>query len=174
MNKTKVTAPSVPFSLEEHLKDPEVKAAYEVLEGEFALVRQLVDLRQKRGLTQRELAKRAGMQQPVIARLEGGRPASLGTLRRVAAALDAQVEVRLVPRANAANESLQASAKVNSRNSVRLLHDALFDAVLQTMIDSNFDMFKRINDNEDFGRAVREKIFEQVYRELLEQSGIEP
>ncbi len=70
-----------------------------------------------------------------------------------------------------ANESLQASAKANTRESVRLLHDALFDAVLQTMIDSNFEMFKRINDNEDFGRLVREKIFEQVYREVLEKFG---
>ena len=105
MTKTKAVAPSEPFALEEHLKEPAVKAAYDELEGEFALVRQLIDLRQKHGLSQRELARRAGMQQPVIARLEGGRPASLGTLRRVAAALDAQVEVRLVPRAKAAKAS---------------------------------------------------------------------
>lgn len=91
-------SPSVPWSLEEHLKDPEVKAAYDALEGEFALIRQLIDLRIKRGLSQRQLAKRAEMQQPTIARLEGGRTASLKTLRRVAEALDARVEVRLVPR----------------------------------------------------------------------------
>jgi type I restriction enzyme R subunit len=67
----------------------------------------------------------------------------------------------------AANESLQASAKVNTRENVQLFHDALFDAVLQTMIDSNFEMFKRINDNEEFGRLVREKIFGQVYQEII-------
>ena len=38
------------------------------------------------------------MQQPTIARLEGGRTASLQTLRRVADALDADVRVILVPR----------------------------------------------------------------------------
>lgn len=70
----------------------------------------------------------------------------------------------------AANESLQASAKVNTRGNVQLLHDALFDAVLQTMIDSNFEMFKRINDNEDFGQLIREKIFDQVYREITERT----
>ncbi|MBN1451275.1 MAG: type I restriction endonuclease subunit R [Anaerolineales bacterium] len=79
----------------------------------------------------------------------------------------AELKTRLV-----SNDSLQASAKANSRESVRLLHNALFDAVLQTMIDSNFEMFKRINDNEDFGRVVREKIFEQVYQELLEKFGV--
>lgn len=65
------------------------------------------------------------------------------------------------------NESLQASAKVNTRENVQLLHDALFNAVLQTMIDSNFEMFKRINDNEEFGQIVRAKIFDQVYQEIL-------
>jgi ribosome-binding protein aMBF1 (putative translation factor) len=102
MTKTEAVAPSEPFVLEEHLKEADVRAAYDELEGVFALVRQLIDLRQKRGLSQRELAKRAGLQQPVIARLEGGRPVSLGTLRRVAAVLDAEVEVRLVPRAKSA------------------------------------------------------------------------
>jgi type I restriction enzyme R subunit len=69
----------------------------------------------------------------------------------------------------AANESLQASARVNTRENVQLFHDALFDAVLQTMIDSNFEMFKRINDNEEFGRLVREKIFGQVYQEIIKK-----
>ncbi len=72
------------------------------------------------------------------------------------------------------NESLHESAKVNSRENVRLLHDALFMAVLQTMIDSNFDMFKRINDNEEFGQQVREAIFEQVYQDVLAKLASEP
>lgn len=64
------------------------------------------------------------------------------------------------------NESLQASAKANTRDSVRLLHDILFNAVLQTMIENNFEMFRRINDDEAFGQSVRERIFEQVYQEI--------
>lgn len=77
----------------------------------------------------------------------------------------AELKMRLV-----SNESLQASAKVNTRGNVQLLHDALFDAVLQTMIDSNFEMFKRINDNEEFGQLIRKKIFDQVYKEILERT----
>ncbi|MBW4553247.1 MAG: hypothetical protein KME35_19360 [Aphanocapsa sp. GSE-SYN-MK-11-07L] len=67
----------------------------------------------------------------------------------------------------AENDSLQASAKANTRENVQLLHDALFNAALQTMIDSNFEMFKRINDNEEFGQIVRARIFDQVYQEIL-------
>ena len=93
-------SPGVPWReyLDEQLKNPEFRAEYDALEGEFALICQLIDLRIKRGLSQRDLAKRAGMQQPSIARLETGQTASLRTLRRVADALDADVRVTLVPR----------------------------------------------------------------------------
>jgi ribosome-binding protein aMBF1 (putative translation factor) len=105
MTKTKAPPrqypPSVPWSVDEHVQDPAVRATYDALEAEFALIRQLIDLRQKRGLSQRQLAKRAQMQQPAIARLEAGKTASLKTLQRVAEALDARVEVRLVPRETA-------------------------------------------------------------------------
>ena len=44
------------------LNDPEVRAAYDALDLEYTLICELIDLRIKRGLSQRELAKRAGMQ----------------------------------------------------------------------------------------------------------------
>jgi len=103
MSNRKVTEltwrPSVPWrkSLEKHLENPKVRAEYEALEEEYTLIRQLIDLRIKRGLSQRQLTKRAGMEQPVIVRLEG-KTASLRTLKRVADALDADVRVTLIPR----------------------------------------------------------------------------
>jgi DNA-binding XRE family transcriptional regulator len=114
MSERKVTEqpyrPSVPWreSLEKHLKNPEVQAEYEALEEEYALIRQLIDLRIERGLSQRQLAKCAGMQQPVIARLESGKTASWRTLKRVADALDADVRVTLIRRQ-------AASARVRKR-----------------------------------------------------------
>ncbi len=95
-----VYPPGTPFRdfLEEQLQDPEFRAAYETLEPEDTLIRQLIDLRIERGLSQRELAQRAGMQQPTIARVESGRSASLKTLQRVADALNADVRISIVPR----------------------------------------------------------------------------
>ncbi len=89
---------SQPFEdyLNEQLQDPEFRAEWEALEPEFALIQQLLDLRHKRGLSQRDLAKRAGMQQSSIARLESGRRVNVRTLLRVAKAMDA--DVRVVPR----------------------------------------------------------------------------
>ncbi|HET7087832.1 MAG TPA: helix-turn-helix domain-containing protein [Anaerolineae bacterium] len=50
-------------------------------------------------MSQTELARRVGVKQPSIARLEGrGKTTNLNFLGRVAKALDARLEVRLVPR----------------------------------------------------------------------------
>lgn len=93
-------SPSVPWReyVDEQMKNPEFRAAYDALEPEYTLIRELIDLRIKRGLSQRELARRAGMQQPTLARVESGKTASLRTLRRVANALNADVRVSIVPR----------------------------------------------------------------------------
>ena len=54
-------------------------------------------LRRLRGLTQTELARRVGTQQPAIARIEQGHMPSLRTLLRVAEALNARLVIRLEP-----------------------------------------------------------------------------
>ncbi len=54
-------------------------------------------LRRIRGLTQAELARRVGTQQPAIARIEQGHMPSLRTLLRIAEALDARLIIRLEP-----------------------------------------------------------------------------
>ena len=51
----------------------------------------------KKGWTQAKLARRVGMQQPNIARLEGGNydRVSLPTLKKVARALGAEIKIKL-------------------------------------------------------------------------------
>ena len=62
--------------------------------------------RQARGLSQRELAELCATTQPAIARLEaGGQPPRLGTLLRIADALDCELEVRLRPRTEPRRET---------------------------------------------------------------------
>jgi transcriptional regulator with XRE-family HTH domain len=53
-------------------KNPEVKAEYDLLESEFALIHTLLSMRKKSGLTQDEVAKRMGTQKGNISRLEKG------------------------------------------------------------------------------------------------------
>jgi DNA-binding XRE family transcriptional regulator len=71
-------------------KDPDYEAALDELAPYEDIARQLIAFRLDHGLSQAELAKRCGMSQPAIARLERGQhEPRLATLRRVAHALDA-------------------------------------------------------------------------------------
>jgi transcriptional regulator with XRE-family HTH domain len=58
---------------------------------------QIARLRIRRGLTQAQLAEIAGVREAAIAWLESGSSTpSLSLLRRIAEALDAKIEVRLI------------------------------------------------------------------------------
>ena len=114
MAKRKGTARRIPPGVliddyfERQMKDAEFARAYEELAPEFEIIDQIITLRLKRKMSQRELAAKVGTQQPSIARLERKRQTNdLGFLRRVADALDARLEVRLVPREASSNRAGQ-------------------------------------------------------------------
>ncbi|MEI6385579.1 MAG: helix-turn-helix transcriptional regulator [Spirochaetota bacterium] len=81
--------------LQDELKDAKFREAYEDLEGEFLLAREVMMLRKAKNLSQKELADMAGTSQPAIARLESGKYSnvSLSFLRKVGKALDAVPEI---------------------------------------------------------------------------------
>ena len=54
------------------LVNPEVKAEYEKITGEFVVAEQLISMRSQAGLTQEEVAKRMQTQKSNISRLERG------------------------------------------------------------------------------------------------------
>jgi predicted transcriptional regulator len=82
---------------EEQLKKGELRKEYDALEREFALAKEIIELRRRQNLTQKQLAERIGTSQPAIARLESGsyENLSLSFLRRVAEALGAIPEIHL-------------------------------------------------------------------------------
>jgi len=76
--------------IEEELKDPEFRVFYEEEQIKNQVAKLIVELRQKEGLTQEELAQAAHTTQPVIARLEKGtdkRTPSLNLLNKIAHSL---------------------------------------------------------------------------------------
>ena len=80
----------------ELMKDPEFRREYEALEPQFAMIRALISRRNELRLSQTQLAKLVGMQQPAISRLEGGGlNTTVATLFKVADALDLEVEFKL-------------------------------------------------------------------------------
>lgn len=77
--------------------------AYESLALEYALASQMLQARAKAGLTQDAVAERMGTTKSAISRLEAaGRHApSLATLKRYAAAVGCELQVKLVPQKSA-------------------------------------------------------------------------
>jgi DNA-binding XRE family transcriptional regulator len=78
-------------------RDEEFRLLWDEREAAYKVARELIRLRKKQGLSQSEVARRAGLKQPAIARLESGAVTpTLDTIQRVAHALGRQVEIRLV------------------------------------------------------------------------------
>jgi DNA-binding XRE family transcriptional regulator len=77
-------------------QDPELQAEYERLKPRFDLVDELIRARKQAGLTQADLARRAGVSRHTIASLESAEHSPrLETVVAVARALGRTVEVRL-------------------------------------------------------------------------------
>ncbi|HBR18476.1 MAG TPA: XRE family transcriptional regulator [Deltaproteobacteria bacterium] len=91
-------------TLEEHIKeqmkDPAFKKAWHGLDPEFELLESMLKIRGKAGISQTELARRMGVKQPALSRLERGGigKASVETLKKIADALNARLIVKLEPK----------------------------------------------------------------------------
>jgi DNA-binding XRE family transcriptional regulator len=82
--------------LNKKMKDPAFRKEWEAHNEEFELAKDIIRLRIKAGLTQKDLAERVHTSQPSIARLESGgyQNLSLSFLRRVGQALGVEPQVR--------------------------------------------------------------------------------
>ncbi len=77
----------------------EMEAHARVLARAYDIALQVIDLRRERGLTQKQLAERCGIDQGDISRIERGSTSPTArTLQRIADVLDA--DLRLVARAS--------------------------------------------------------------------------
>lgn len=78
--------------LEKQMHDAEFKKEYEALESEYNLIRQVINARLEKQMTQKELAERSGTKQSSIARLESGNyNPSFKFLQKIATAMGKQV-----------------------------------------------------------------------------------
>lgn len=86
-------------TLNEQLKDPVFQAEWEALEPERQIIRAIIEGRERRDLTQQQLAEITGIQQADISRLENGTGnLSLRTLKRLAAGMGMQLKLEFVPK----------------------------------------------------------------------------
>jgi len=82
---------------EKMLNNPEVRAEYEALKPEMEVVRALVAARIEQNLTQAQLAKRTGIRQSNISRIESGSCSpTVATLQQLAAGMGKKLHIEFV------------------------------------------------------------------------------
>ncbi len=84
---------------EKRMQDPEFVAAYEEVQPELNVIRAIIDARISKNMTQKELAKRTGIAQTEISKLENGtRNPSIRLLQRLADGMDMVLNVTFTPK----------------------------------------------------------------------------
>ncbi len=81
---------------EELLADPKTALEYEALRPQYEVISQIIRARETQGITQAELARRTGIRQSNISRLESGNyNPSVEFLSRIAAGLGMELHIEL-------------------------------------------------------------------------------
>jgi transcriptional regulator with XRE-family HTH domain len=79
----------------ELLEDPATRAAYQARKPVYEFAVQLAELRRQRGLSQAALARRAGMKQSEVARIEAAEASpTFDTMARLLSAAEADLDIR--------------------------------------------------------------------------------
>lgn len=85
--------------LSKQLQNDEFKKEYEAIQPELDVIRAIIDARTSRNMTQKELAKRTGINQADISKLENGtRNPSVNLLKRLAEGMDMVLKIEFVPK----------------------------------------------------------------------------
>jgi ribosome-binding protein aMBF1 (putative translation factor) len=108
--------------LEKASKRRGFREAYDALEVEYALAREMLSARTRAGLTQEAVAARMGTTKSAISRLEAAakHAPSVASLKRYAAAVGCKLKIELVPRRErrvVAQQSVRAAAPKATRRS---------------------------------------------------------
>jgi predicted transcriptional regulator len=76
------------------LSKPDIRRSYEALKPKYEMIQAIIARRNELSISQRKLARMAGMQQPAICRLErGDQNTTVGTLCKVANALNMELGI---------------------------------------------------------------------------------
>lgn len=85
-------------TLNEQLKDAAFKAEWDATEAEYQLIKTMLEARQRKDITQKQLSEITGIAQADISRIENGNAnPSLQTLVRLAAGMGARLKIEFVP-----------------------------------------------------------------------------
>ena len=83
----------------QQMQDPELVREYEAIQPEMDVIRAIVNARTSQNLTQNELAKRTGINQADISKMENGtRNPSVNLLKRLAEGMGMSLKIEFIPK----------------------------------------------------------------------------
>ena len=118
---------------------------------------------------------KAGSLDPVATKeTRGSTPEELEALSRIIVELNERFGIELGPEHRVTlgrmmerleeDAALDAAAKVNTPENVRIAFDHKVEEVIQEIVDLNFDLYKRITDDPSFGEVIKNHLFDQYLR----------
>ena len=130
---------------------------------------------QRTGRGRIALERRGGALDPAASKPRAGAaPDEPEPLSRIIEALNERFGLKLGPEHRLTLEQirsaldgdagLDASARANTRENVRLTFDPKVEDKIQEIVETNFDLYKRITDDPDFGRALKNYLFDDYIR----------
>jgi type I restriction enzyme R subunit len=142
-------------------------------------VQQSIDMEsyriQRTGSGAIELERHVGQLEPMGTKPHrGGGEEELEPLSRIIAELNERFGLNLRPEHRVVlqhirealdrDAGLDASARVNTRENVRLTFDPKVEDKIQEIVEINFELYKRIADDPVFGRALKNLLFDDYIR----------
>ena len=80
--------------LAKDMEDENFRKLWEDMEPEFQIIRMIISTRHEKGLTQKQLADLAGIEQASLSRIETGKVSpDLATIKKIAAAMGKKLEL---------------------------------------------------------------------------------
>jgi hypothetical protein len=121
------------------------------------------------------LERRPGVLDPVATRpTDGIAPEELEALSRIIAELNERFGLNLGPEHRVTlgqmmerlndDPALDAAARANTRENVRLTFDHKVEQMIQEIVDSSFELYRRITDDRTFGEVIKNFLFDQHVR----------
>jgi len=110
-------APAIDLDLANKLRDPQYRRKFFLAESSALIAEQLIALRKRRELSQKQVAELAGTRQPAISRAEQAdyQNWSFNTLRSIAEVLDARIRVLIQASEDVLND-YETSPSVHNNN----------------------------------------------------------
>jgi transcriptional regulator with XRE-family HTH domain len=101
--------------LKEKLKDPYFKELYEFQEQKLDIVKRIIDYRIAHSLTQGQLAKKAGVTQQHISKIENGDFSNILTLEKILLFIGYTVKIQAVPLSYKVKSSIERLMRTKHR-----------------------------------------------------------